>query len=270
MDVIKSLKNKLVVSCQALEGEPLYVPGYMAKMALAACEGGATGIRANDPDDIRSIKAAVDLPIIGIWKQDTSGCGVYITPTLNAARAVYEAGADIIAVDATFRKNCEGKWAWEIIKEIKREIDTLVMADVSTVEEGIKAASEGADIVGTTLSGYTTYTSHIITPDFNMIRELSQKIDVPVMAEGRISTVKDIFRAFDMGAYCVTVGGQITRPLQITQNFVKGISEYFKRKQDTGIEFLDQYHRNAVSVLQDSLSTQKEKIVIAAKELSKR
>lgn len=259
MDIIKSLKNKLIVSCQALEGEPLHVPGYMAKMALAASRGGASGIRANGPQDIRSIKAEVDLPIIGIWKIVTPGSDVYITPTLDAAREVYKAGADIIAVDATFRKNSEGKLAWEIIKEIKKEMDVLVMADVSTVEEGIKAVSEGADIIGTTLSGYTAYTIARDTPDFDIIKEFSEKIDVPIMAEGRIASVEDVIRAFELGAYCVTVGGQITRPMQITEKFVAGIDEYFKKKQDV---FLDKYFK-------DSLSIPKEKIIFALREISK-
>lgn len=113
MSIIDTFKGKLIVSCQALDGEPLYVPGYMAKMAQAAKMGGAVGIRANSPQDIREIKKEVDLPVIGIWKLVSEGSEVYITPTLQAAKEIYEAGADIIAVDATFRKNIERKYAWE-------------------------------------------------------------------------------------------------------------------------------------------------------------
>jgi len=226
MNIIKSFKNKLIVSCQALEGEPLYVPGYMAKMALAAKMGGAVGIRANSPQDVREIKSQIDLPIIGIWKVVSEDYEVYITPTINEAREIYQAGADIIAVDATFRKNVEGKYAWEIIKEIKKELSVLVMADISTLEEGINAEKAGADLISTTLAGYTSYSKQLEGPDFNLIEELSKKVRIPVMAEGRIWTTEDARKALEMGAYGLIIGGAITRPAQITERFVKTIQEY--------------------------------------------
>lgn len=223
MNIIESFKGNVIVSCQALEGEPLYVPGYMAKMALAAQMGGAVGIRANSPRDIRDIKKEVDLPVIGIWKIVSPNSDVYITPTLEVARLLYQAGADIIALDCTFRKNGEGKWAWKLIKEIKKEFDIQVMADISTAEEGINAAREGADLISTTLAGYTSYTEKTHGPDFNLIKELSKKIDIPVMAEGRIWTLEHAQKALQMGAYGLIIGGAITRPLEITQRFVKQI-----------------------------------------------
>lgn len=224
-NIIKELKGKLIVSCQALEGEPLFVPGYMGKMALAAKMGGAAGIRANSPQDIRDIKNEIDLPVIGIWKVVSEGCDVYITPTMKEARAVYEAGADIIAVDSTFRKNVEGTYAWELISEIKKELPVLVMADVSTFEEGINAEKVGADIISTTLSGYTSYSPKLEGPDFDLIKRLSKEVKIPVMAEGRIWTVEDAQKALELGAHAIIVGGAITRPAQITERFVKAISK---------------------------------------------
>jgi N-acylglucosamine-6-phosphate 2-epimerase len=223
--MLEKLKGKLIVSCQALEGEPLFVPGYMGKMALAARMGGAAGIRANSPQDIRDVKEEVDLPVIGIWKVVSEGSNVYITPTMKEARAVYEAGADIIAVDSTFRKNVEGKYAWELISEIKKELPVLVMADVSTFEEGINAEKVGADIISTTLSGYTAYSTKLEGPDFDLIKRLSEKVKIPVMAEGRIWTVEDAQKALELGAYAIIVGGAITRPAQITERFAKAISK---------------------------------------------
>lgn len=270
MNIIEKLKGNIVVSCQALEGEPLHVPGYMAKMALAASMGGAVAVRANGPEDIASIKKEVGIPIIGIWKITSPGSDVFITPTIEAARKIYEAGADIIGVDATFRKNSEDKWAWEIIKQIKAEMDVLVMADISTLEEGIKAAEEGADIVGSTLSGYTEYTNKMNRPDFNLIKELSSKINVPVMAEGRISTIEDAKRAFDLGAYSVTIGGSITRPMQITQFYVDGIKEYHKTRQNKELAYIEQYYRSLNSIIKETLLDQKYKIISIAKEISER
>jgi N-acylglucosamine-6-phosphate 2-epimerase len=223
--IIDNLKGKLIVSCQALEGEPLFVPGYMGKMALAAKVGGAAGIRANSPQDIRDIKKEVELPVIGIWKVVSEGSDVYITPTMNEARAVYEAGAEIIAVDSTFRKNVEGRYAWELIREIKNELDVLVMADVSTFEEGINAEKMGADIISTTLSGYTSYSPKLEGPDFDLIKRLSEEVKTPVMAEGRIWTVEEAQKALELGAHAIIVGGAITRPAQITERFAKAINK---------------------------------------------
>jgi len=214
-----------VASCQALEGEPLCVPGYMAKMALAAKLGGAVGIRANTPEDIRSIKDTVDLPVIGIWKVVSPGCDVYITPTIETVAAIIKAGADIVALDCTFRKNVEGKWAWELIKEIRKNFNILIMADISTLEQGLNAEKEGVDLISTTLSGYTSYSRHENGPDFELIRELNKNINIPIMAEGRIWTIEHAIETLRCGAHGVIIGGAITRPLEITCRFVQGIKK---------------------------------------------
>lgn len=224
MNIAEKFKGKLIVSCQAQEGEPLHIPGYMAKMALAAELGGASGIRAESPEDIKDIKAEVDLPVIGLWKVKSPECDVYITPTLEAVKAVYEAGADIIAVDCTFRKNVQGKWAYEIIDEIKKEFNVPVLADISTLEEGINAEKNGADLVSTTLSGYTSYSPQSNEPDFELISSLSRKLNIPLMAEGKIWTVEQAIHALDIGAYGVIIGSAITRPKNITRRFVDAIN----------------------------------------------
>lgn len=226
MDIIENFRGKLIVSCQALEDEPLFVPGYMAKMALAAKLGGAVGIRANSPKDIKSIKSEIDIPVIGIWKQMTKGNDVYITPTIESAREVYNAGADIIAIDCTFRKNLHGEYAWELIKKIKKELNVLVMADISTLKEAINAQREGADLISTTLSGYTEYTQNLEGPDFKLIQDISKVVKIPVMAEGRIWSQEDAVKALRAGAHAVIIGAAITRPKEITKRFVDAINNY--------------------------------------------
>lgn len=230
-ELITHFKNNIIVSCQALEGEPLFVPGYMAKMALAAKMAGAVGIRANSPEDIQAIKQEIDLPVIGIWKITTPGVDVFITPTLEAARKVYEAGAEIIAIDATFRKNSEGKWAWELIQAIKSEMDVLVMADVSTYEEGLKAEEMGADLVSTTLSGYTSYSPQTKEPDFELIEKLARDLRIPLMAEGKIRRPEMARKALELGAYGVIVGGAITRPLEIATEYVETLEDFRNEKK---------------------------------------
>lgn len=226
MNIIKSLKGKLIVSCQAQKGEPLHVKGYMAKMALAAKLGGASAIRAESISDIEDIKKEIDLPVIGLWKKPTEGCSVYITPTISEAKAIYDAGAEIIAIDATNRKNRENNFAWELIQKIKKEIpDAIVMADISNLAEGINAEKQGADLISTTLSGYTKYTDHITGVDFELIEALTKKSKIPVIAEGRVHTPEEAARAIALGAYAVVVGGAITRPAQITERYWKAIKD---------------------------------------------
>ncbi len=222
--VFERLRGGLIVSCQAQKGEPLHVPGYMARMALAAKIGGAVGIRSESPDDIRSIRAEVDLPIVGLWKIATPGCDVYITPTLDAVRAVREAGADIVALDATGRKNAWGEDAWRLIAVAKAAVPgILIMADISTEEEALRAEKEGADVISTTLSGYTSYSPRLKTADLDLLRALNGKLSIPYVAEGRIHTPELARAALDAGAFAVVVGGAITRPAEITKRFVEAI-----------------------------------------------
>ena len=194
----------------------------MAAMARAAQIGGAVGIRANGPDDIRAIKAAVPLPIIGIYKIRDPEFEPYITPTFEAAKEIAEAGAHIIAVDATLRPHPKNLSAAELIAQIKT-LGLPVMADISTLEEGIAAADAGADIVATTMSGYTPYSRQSDEPDFALIEELSRAVEVPIIAEGRIQTPEQARQAIDLGAHAVVVGTAITRPDVITRRYVEAL-----------------------------------------------
>lgn len=219
--LIGQLRGGLIVSCQALAHEPLHGSEIMARMALAAQEGGAVGIRANTPADIRAIRAAVLLPLIGLYKDGNEG--VYITPTFAHARAVADAGADIIAIDATLRPRPDGSRVEDLIGAIHRELGKLVMADISTLEEGVAAAEAGADLVSSTLSGYTPYSPQMDGPDLDLVRALAARLRVPVIAEGRIHTPEQARAALMAGAWAVTVGAAITRPQVITARFVAGM-----------------------------------------------
>lgn len=218
--LIRSLQSGLIVSCQALPHEPLHGAPIMARMARAAHEGGAVGIRANGPDDVRAIREVVTLPLIGLFKDGTEG--VYITPTLAHARAIIEAGADIIALDATPRPRPNGERLEQIIAAI-HALGRLVMADISTVDEGCAAEAAGADLISTTLSGYTPYSPQRSDPDLDLVQRLVGRVQLPVIAEGRIATPAHLVAAFQAGAYAVVVGGAITRPQMITRTFVDAI-----------------------------------------------
>ena len=222
--LISALRGRLIVSCQAPEGTPLHGSIFMAAMARAAEVGGAGGIRANGPDDIRAIKAAVPLPIIGIYKIRDPEFEPYITPTFEAAKEIAEAGAHIIAVDATLRPHPKNLSAAELIAQIK-SLGLPVMADISTLEEGIAAAEAGADIVATTMSGYTPYSRQSDEPDFALIEELSRAVEVPIIAEGRIQTPEQARQAIDLGAHAVVVGTAITRPDVITKRYVEALRD---------------------------------------------
>ncbi len=211
----------LIVSCQARADNPLYGPQFMAAMALAAEQGGAKAIRANGVEDVRAIRAVTTLPIIGINKRWMEGYEVYITPDFASAQAVAEAGADVIGLDATMRLRPQ-----ESLDELITRIHGLgkpVFADVSTLEEGLAAAELGVDIVATTLAGYTPYSSKTEGPDFELLRQLIEALDVPIVAEGRFWTPEAVAQAFDLGASAVVVGTAITNPREITRRFVQGV-----------------------------------------------
>jgi N-acylglucosamine-6-phosphate 2-epimerase len=220
---VEKLRGQLIVSCQALADNPLRKSEYMAVMAKAAEFGGAGGIRANGATDIKAIREQVSIPIIGINKTAASLENVYITPTLESAAEVARAGADIIAIDATNRPRPNNVTATELIKAVKHELKLPVMADISTYTEGIAAADAGADIVATTLAGYTTYTSQTDGPDLDLLRKLAQNIDIPLIAEGRILSPNDLMTVFECGAFAAVIGKMITDPMYITQQFIKAL-----------------------------------------------
>lgn len=234
MSVLSLLKNGLIVSCQALANEPLYGEDTMAKMALAAKQGGAVGIRANTAEDIRSIKSKVKLPLIGLWKQDYSDSEVYITPTVREVDAVLEAGSDIVAIDATRRYRPNGERLDEITAYIRSKYSCLMMADISTLEEGLYAEQLGFDMVSTTLSGYTPYSRQQVEPDFQLLQELVSRVSIPVIAEGRIHSPEQVIRCFELGAFAVVVGSAITRPQLITHRYVNEIHQFRRRCSISG------------------------------------
>lgn len=217
------MRGGLIVSCQALVGEALFGAEIMARMAQAAASGGAVGIRAGTPPDIAAIRAATTLPLIGLWKVDMAGFDVYITPSVLHAQAIAGAGADVIAVDATARARPEGGTAGGFISLVREATGRDVLADVSTVDEGIAAQEAGAAFVSTTLSGYTPYSPQQTGPDLELVRALAQVLTVPVIAEGRIATPAQAREALDRGAWAVVVGGAITRPQQITARFAASL-----------------------------------------------
>jgi N-acylglucosamine-6-phosphate 2-epimerase len=221
------LRHGLIVSCQAQPGEPLHSSYIMSRMAVAAKEGGAVGIRCESPDDIRAIKEAVPgLPIIGLWKVTLPGyeTTVYITPRVRDAQAVADAGADIIALDATLRPHPEDRTTADLIRAVKEATGKLVMADIDSVTSAVAAIDAGADCVSTTLSGYTDESPRLDGPDFGLIERLmALELPVPVIAEGRIHTPEQARQALDAGAFAVVVGGAITRPQQITARFSKAV-----------------------------------------------
>jgi N-acylglucosamine-6-phosphate 2-epimerase len=219
--ILRRLHGGLVVSCQALPGEPLHGPVFMAAMARAAVLGGAVGVRANGPADIQAVRRAVDVPVVGLWKDGTEG--VYITPTVRHARAVVDAGAQIVAIDATGRSRPDRSTVPEVIEGLRRTHRCLVMADVSTLNEGVVAVGSGADLVATTLSGYTPYSPQRPGPDLQLVAALAARVDVPIVAEGRIGTPQQARAALDAGAWTVVVGGAITRPQLIAARFVAAL-----------------------------------------------
>lgn len=217
---IEKIKHGLIVSCQAYDGDPLYGSETMAKMAKAAEKGGAVGIRANGVRDIHAIKSVTTLPMIGIIKEQYVGSDVYITPTFKELELLGTTDAEIIAIDGTLRKRPNNEQLKKMIYFIKNDLKKLVMADVSTLEEGIKAAIYGADFIAPTLSGYTKHTKHISGPDWQLLKDLVKHVDIPIIAEGKIMTGADAAKALKIGSHAVCVGTAITRPEVITQGFV--------------------------------------------------
>lgn len=221
-----NIKGELIVSCQALPNEPLHSDFIMARMAVAAKEGGAKGIRANSVVDIKAIKEAVDLPVIGIIKRDYSDADVYITATIKEVDELMEAKPDIIALDATVSSRPNGQTLDEFYNEIRSKYPhQLLMADCSTVEEMIHADELGFDFVGSTLVGYTKQSQgdKIEANDFEILRKVLSRIHHPLIAEGNIDTPEKVKRVLELGAYSVVVGSAITRPQLITKKFVNAI-----------------------------------------------
>lgn len=224
--ILNQIKGGLIVSCQALKTEPLYDSYIMSKMAYAAMLGGAVGIRANTIVDILAIRERVNLPIIGIIKEEYPDSDVYITPTMKEIDALVEIGCDIIATDATNRTRPNGKTFEEFFKEVRAKYpEQLFMADTSCFEEGKKAAELGFDLIGTTMAGYTPYTKGRKLPDCELIERYANELDKPIIAEGGIWNPDDLKNVYKAGAFGAVCGTAITRPMDITKRFVKALED---------------------------------------------
>lgn len=225
-NVLDILKGKLIVSCQALDNEPLHSPFIMARMALAAAQGGAVAIRANSVVDIEAIKKQVSLPVIGIIKRDYPDSEVFITATLREVDELMAVKPEIIALDATARPRPGGQTLAGLMAAIRAQYPSqLLMADIATVEEAKTAQALGFDCVGTTLYGYTGDTAghKLKERECEFLREVVAAVNIPVVAEGNVETPELAARCLELGAYTVVVGGAITRPQQITARFVGAI-----------------------------------------------
>lgn len=224
-DFFEQTKGGLIVSCQALENEPLHSSYIMARMAYSAMLGGASGIRANSVEDIKAIKQVVDLPIIGIIKRTYRDCDVFITPTMKEVDELTNCGVDVIAIDATHRLRPDGKSLQVAFQEIKKKYpNQLFMADCSTYEEAVSAENCGFDIAGTTLCGYTSYTKGIVLPNKELIAKLGKTVGIPIIAEGGIWVPDDLKKIIHMdGIHAAVIGSAITRPMEITKRFVHAI-----------------------------------------------
>ena len=223
----------LIVSSQALEGNPMKTTEKLASMAQAAVIGGAAALRVDGPEIVGELKKRVDVPIIGINKVHDKTGRIVITPNFELASEVARAGADIIALDATFYPNELRDDLKTLIDRIHNELGCMVMADISTAEEAENASNLGADAVSTTLAGYIPNALHtseeLYTPNYALIQEIAdKKLSAHLVAEGRFWTPESVVKAFEIGADAVVIGKAITNPMAITKYFVRRIEELSK------------------------------------------
>ena len=232
--IINRLDGGLIASCQASTGEPLNAPEHILAMSLSAVAGGAVALRLEGADNIQAVRLSPKLPlgfpIVGLIKSNLIAAEdrlkkAYITSTFEEAKSIVDAGADIVALDATGRDRPDGNSVEAMIKKIHDELNKPVWADCATFSEGMAAAKAGADIVSTTLFGYTDETKAPSEkgPALNLLKDLCEHLDIPVILEGRVWHPYELTEAFELGAYAVVVGSAITRPTLITERFVKAI-----------------------------------------------
>lgn len=220
--ILDSVHNSIIISCQALPGEPMYHEemSLMPFMAEAAKQAGSKCIRTSSVRDVIAVKEKTGLPVIGLIKRKYDGFDSYITPTMKEIDELAEADSDIIALDCTLRKRGDGTTINEFIDQIHNKYPSIpLMADISTLEEGINAWKCGINIISTTMSGYTPYSPQIEGPDFTLVEELIKEVSIPVFAEGKIHNPQEVEKMLELGAYAVIIGGAVTRPLEIARRF---------------------------------------------------
>ena len=222
--MLDKIKGKLVISCQALPGEPLHSPMIMGRMAIAAKNAGTAGIRAQGVEDIIEIKQVTGLPVIGIIKRNYPDSEVFITATKKEVQELLATDCEMIALDATIRPRPNGELLQDLLDQI-HAANRLAMADCSTVEEAKIAEEMGFDCVSTTLAGYTSYSTQTSGPDVELVKQLVKDCQIPVIAEGKIHTPEQLKEIMDLGVYSAVVGGAITRPQEIAQRFIAKLEE---------------------------------------------
>jgi N-acylglucosamine-6-phosphate 2-epimerase len=220
---LEALHKGLVVSCQAGPESPLNAPHFIAALAKSAEMGGAFGFRVDRPENIAAVRAISELPIIGINKIHTPGYDLYITPTYASAEAAVQAGANLFAIDATGRPRPDGETFREIVRKVHDRLNVPVMADVGTIEQGLQALEDGADIVATTMSTSTPYGKPEDGPGLHIVRALVKVTDCPIIVEGQVWTVEEMRACFEAGVYAVVIGSAITVPQFITRRFVRAL-----------------------------------------------
>jgi N-acylglucosamine-6-phosphate 2-epimerase len=217
----QQLRGHIIVSCQASEGDPLDDLDTLTRIASSVLRGGAGGLRAEGAPRIAAFRSLTQLPIIGIVKAYDPNGDVYITPDFHSAKAISDAGADIIALDCTARRLTAPEPWTELIPRIHAELNRQVLADIASLEDALAAQRAGADAVATTLYGYTAETAGIRTPSWPLLQSLVAHLTVPVLQEGHITSPPDALRAFTLGATAIVVGSAITRPESITTRFIE-------------------------------------------------
>ena len=230
-EILDAIHGKMIISCQAIQCEPLYLEddSVMYLMARAAKRAGTPAIRTSSIRDVVAIKKETGLPVIGLVKINYPGYDSFITPTMKEVDDLVAVGSDVVALDCTLRRRGDGTTINEFIAQIREKYpDIILMADISNYEEGINAWKCGVDIVGTTMSGYTDYTSKKDEPDYELMRRLAADIDIPVIGEGKIHYPDQAVKALQTGIWSIVVGGAITRPLEIAERFMKAIDEGVK------------------------------------------
>jgi N-acylglucosamine-6-phosphate 2-epimerase len=210
-NILEKIKSGLIVSCQAPKDSPLHDPIIIAAIAQAAVNQGAVGVRIDTPEHIKAVRQKLPhIPIIGLWKQTELNSAVYITPRFADAVAVAEAGADLIAIDATQRQRPNGEIVSDLIGKIQQQLGKLVMADLDTLDNAIAAEAAGVDLIGTTLYGYTEETQNCTPPGYDLLSQLVETSKLPIICEGGIASPEMAQKALDLGAYSIVVGTAIT------------------------------------------------------------
>jgi len=218
--IFQTLKGRLIVSCQAPIDSPLHHPEVIAAMAKAAIQRGAAGVRIDTPAHIAAVRQVTAQPIIGLWKEQFPDSSVYITPQFRHAAAIAQAGADLIAIDATQRPRPGQATLTELIQQIHQDLEKPVMADIDTLAAAEAAIAAGADCVATTLFSYTEETKHLSPPGFELLRSLVAAYEIPIICEGGISTPSMARQALEIGATSVVVGTAITGIDRLVEQYV--------------------------------------------------